>query len=374
MTLPIRQEVDLSILTRGDRGSETTLSSHVGEDSVTAQLIIDCHDQLGEGILYDDRTDTILWTDIYSSQFHTLFLNTEKDPSKGIHTIYNLPKKLCSFGMLHVPIAIASSTDPAVDQVSSLPLLCAWEDGFQLYDVAKNQPLMDQMSVGEDVNPLKGPTRLNDGRVDPTGPRFVCGGYYGDVPGNQMKVFKVEQDQQDSHHAIVRHEPIVKTIRVTNSICWSPDGNVMYLADSPTKQIHRYRYNSESGTLSEKTLLHSKPDAENGVPDGSCVDAHGYLWNAVWKPGAVSGSSVQRIDPVTGRVVFTVHMPDSTSQVTCCCFGGGCGGETNMNVLWITTAAVATNATVEPHAGGLFAARVPFQGRCESRLQWTVPE
>jgi L-arabinonolactonase len=370
MTSPVRQEVDLSSLTRG---SETSHSIHVAEDNscmTTAHLIIDCHNQLGEGILYDDRTDTVLWTDIYSAQLHTLYLNTEKAPSKGIHTIYNLPKKLCSFGMLDVPLTIASSTD----QDRSIPLLCAWDDGFQLYDVAKNQPLMDEMSIGEDVNPLKGPTRLNDGRVDPTGRRFVCGGYYGDVPGNQMKVFKVELDQQDSHAAILRHEPIVESIRVTNSICWSPDGNVMYLADSPTKQIHRYKYNSESGTLSEQTLLHSKPDTENGVPDGSCVDAQGYLWNAVWNPGAVAGSSVQRIDPVTGRVVFTVHMPDTTSQVTCCCFGGGGGGGTDMNVLWITTAAVATNAVVEPHAGGLYAAHLPFQGRRESRLQWTVPE
>jgi L-arabinonolactonase len=393
-SLPVRQEVDLSSL-RGSEAAKSNLSSHDAEDSVTAtvmaHLIIDCHNQLGEGILYDDRADTLLWTDIYGSQLHTLFLNTEKDPSKGIHTIYNLPKKLCSFGMLEtldtgivaVPISPSlpiSNNVTAIDQVpvtvSSLPLLCAWEDGFQLYDVAKSQPLMDQMSIGQDVNPLKGPTRLNDGRVDPTGRRFVCGGYYGDVPGNQMKVFKVELDQldqQDSHPAILRHESIVESIRVTNSICWSPDGNVMYLADSPTKQIHRYKYNSESGALSEKTLLHSKPDTENGVPDGSCVDAQGYLWNAVWKPGAVSGSSVQRIDPVTGRVVFTVRMPDTTSQVTCCCFGGD-GGLSDMNVLWITTAAVATNSADEPHAGGLYAARVPFQGRRESRLQWTVPK
>jgi sugar lactone lactonase YvrE len=77
-------------------------------------------------------------------------------------------------------------------------------------------------------------------------------------------------------------------------------------------------------------------------------------------------SMVQRINPDTGLVVFTVHMPDATSQVTCCCFGG-----VDMDILFITSAAEHLDLAKEPHAGGLYAAKVPYKGRKESRFRLT---
>jgi sugar lactone lactonase YvrE len=65
---------------------------------------------------------------------------------------------------------------------------------------------------------------------------------------------------------------------------------------------------------------------------------------------------VQRLDPITGRVVFTVHMPDGTSQVTCCCFGD------DMNILSISSAAESRDPNIEPHAG-IYAVKLPFKGR-----------
>ena len=67
-----------------------------------------------------------------------------------------------------------------------LPLLIAWDDGFQLYDV-ENEKGLSERSIGEDVNPEKGSTRLNDGRTDPSGQRFVCGGYYGTYHVNEWQ-------------------------------------------------------------------------------------------------------------------------------------------------------------------------------------------
>ena len=175
-----------------------------------------------------------------------------------------------------------------------------------------------------------------------------------------MKVFRVEQREGKLYH-----EPLVDEVEVTNSICWSPDGKTMYLADSPTKQIHSYDYDGEKGVVGNKKLLHTKSDPEVGVPDGSCVDSEGFLWNAVWRSGAGPGM-VQRIDPSSGEVVFTVHMPDGTSQVTCCCFGGQ-----NYDVLFITSAAESRDAAIEPNAGGLYAVKLPFRGKPESRLAFT---
>jgi sugar lactone lactonase YvrE len=315
-------------------------------DVVQARLVIDCHCELAEGILYDDKQHAVLWTDILGKRFHCLQLasSSQEKTAKVRHQTFELSKKLCSFGMVQ-------GNNPSV-------LLCAWEDGFQLYDMEKGEAL-SEMSEGEDVNPHKGTTRLNDGRVDPSGQRFVCGGYYGDMPGIKMKVFKVEQGGDKK----LQHEAIADEMEVTNSISWSLDGKTMYLTDSPTRKIYRHEYDADQGTLSTPTFLHEK-SAALGVPDGSCVDAEGYLWNAVWRSGA-GPAMVQRIDPVTGRVVFTVHMPDGTSQVTCCCFGGE-----DMDILFISSAAESRDRKIEPHAGGIYAVKLPFKGRKESRLQF----
>jgi L-arabinonolactonase len=328
------------------------------EDFVTARLIVDCHCLLGEGVLFDDKKHAVLWTDILASRFHVLQLNYD-EPTRVVFSTFELPKKLCSFGMLQ-----EDGCNDTVDDDDSMPLLFAWEDGFQLYDVAKQKEL-SAMSVGEDVNPDKRGSRLNDGRVDPSGNRFIAGGYYGGVAGIKMKVFQCEMKSKDGSSSLV-HEPIVDEIEVANSISWNLDGSIMYLADSPTKQISSYRYDLSTGKISDKKVVFQKAVNEPSVPDGSCVDSEGYIWNALWRGGAGPGM-VQRIDPATGKVTFTVHMPDTTSQVSCCCFGGK-----DMDVLFITTAAEGRAHEKEPHAGGLYAARLPFKGRKESRLHFKL--
>lgn len=305
--------------------------------SVEATLLADTHCQLGECIIYDDIKDAILWTDIYGKQFYKLSLSGEKE---GVVETSNLPSMLCAFGLL---------------QEGGRGYICAWENGFQLYNLETNTAL-SQTSVGEDVTPAKLPTRLNDGRVAPDGQRFICGGYFGEDDSVKMKVFKCEYNSQDDK---LTHAPIVDEIQVTNSVCFSPNGERMYLADSPSHQIHAYDYNKDTGSISNKTLLHT---VNNGVPDGSCCDADGYLWNAVWRDGAGS-SMVNRIDPATGRTVFTVNMPDATSQVSCCCLGGP-----DLDILFITTAAVGRDADKEPNAGAIYGVKVGFRGRKEGRL------
>lgn len=341
----IEKEIDLSNILKG----KTLLPDDT--EYVEALLLVDDRSLLGEGIVFDDRKHEVLWTDIDGKKFHILKLDYE-EPTKVVYQTHDLPKMLGSFGLL--------DNEPASTE---LPLLCAWEDGFQLYDIAKQEEL-SAMSQGEAVNPEKLPSRLNDGRTAPEGERYICGGYYGGTPGVKMKVFKVEQNKEDQS---LVHEAIVEGMEVTNSLSWSLDGRTMYLADSPSKQIHQYDYDPETGKISNKRLLHAKPSTDKSVPDGSCVDVEGFLWNAVWK-GGESPSCVQRIDPQTGLVVYTVHMPDTTSQVTCCCFGGK-----DMDILFITTASENCDPAKEPHAGGLYAAKVPFRGRKENRLKFTIP-
>jgi L-arabinonolactonase len=307
--------------------------------STTAQLLVDSRCQLGECILYDERQNAILFTSILERKFHKLSLG-----GGGELQTFDLPKMLCAFGLLE------TSSD-------SSGYIVAWDDGFQLYDLEGGKPL-GPMSHGEIVNRSGLPDRLNDGRVDPSGTRFVCGGCAAS-PDSPLKVYKCEYDATTRS---LKHTPLVDEIRITNSICWSPNGTTMYLADSLSKQIDQFDYDLDHGTLSNKRLLHSKT---LGEPDGSVVDSQGYIWNATWRHGKGPGM-VDRINPTTGEVVFTVHLPDETSESSCCCFGGP-----NLDILFISSAWENLDPSTEPHAGGVYAVKLPpgMTGCHEKRFQ-----
>lgn len=321
-----------------DKLNELFQSTSPSSGSANATKIIDCRCELGEGVIFDDVKNCVVWTDIYGKRMHSLNLTT------GEHKISEeLPKMLCSFGLL---------------SPEKTGYICAFEDGFQLMD-DEMKPMSDY-SVGEPVNPMGLPTRLNDGRVDPTGNAFIAGGYFGSIDDAYVKVFKCEIDEiiGESTKLKLKHSVLVDKIQTTNSICFSPGGNTMYLADSETSKICKYDYSNGKISLSQGEVVR---EVSVGVPDGSCTDSKGNIWNAVWRGG--SGTAmVDCIDPETKEVLFTCYMPDNTSQVTCCCFGGP-----DLDILFITTASTGV-AEKESSAGSLYACKVNAKGRLEKRF------
>lgn len=345
-------------------------SSSSDKNSTTATLIADTKCQLGECVLYHHLRQEVLWTDIYNHRLYKLTLN-HQDANAITLDYFEVPKMLCAFALL-------SSTNKD-ETVNEGTYLCAFQDGFELYNVqepSSSSNVANQKSCGENVAPLGLPTRLNDGRCDNEGRRFICGGYFGELDNVSMKIFKCSQRNDNNNNTNDKqliHEPLIgldhdplgnapNTVRVTNSLSFSPDGHTMYLADSATSCIFRYNYDKQTGNVSQKSLLIQYPQSM-GFPDGSCVDKDGYIWNAVWRMGKGPGY-VNRIDPNTGQIVYVVHVPDTTSQITCCCFGGE-----DLDVLFISTASVDRTKEEEPNAGGLYAVKVPFVGREESMFQ-----
>jgi sugar lactone lactonase YvrE len=84
-------------------------------------------------------------------------------------------------------------------------------------------------------------------------------------------------------------------------------------------------------------------DAAPGKPDGTTVDAEGYIWNARF-----GGGCVIRCSP-DGKVHSTFGLP--VSQPTSCSFGGR-----NLDRLYITTATQGldpASLAEEPLAGAL---------------------
>jgi sugar lactone lactonase YvrE len=132
-------------------------------------------------------------------------------------------------------------------------------------------------------------------------------------------------------------------ICISNSTAWSPDGRVMYFADSAQRTIWAYDFDVKAGMPRNKRVFATVE--ENVGPDGSTVDAAGYLWNAQW-----GASRVRRFAP-DGRVDLDVPIP--ATQPSCCCFGGP-----GLATLYVTSARIALSQErleKEPNAGGLFA-------------------
>ena len=324
------------------------------EDFVTAALLVDCHCELGEGVTFDMQTNTVLWTDILGCKLHTLHL---QDPSKVVFSTYPLPQKLGSFGLLEPTTTTTSSS-------SSLPLLCAFQDGFQLYDVIQQKALSEK-SQGEDVNPAKGTSRLNDGRVDPTGQRFVAGGYFGGLPGVQMKVFCCEQKED----GCLVHEPLVDNIQVTQQYCLEFRrhhhvlGGLANQTNSclPLRQSHWNCFNPEEKTATPQGSGQSQCSGRQLRRRGGISLERRVAQRArlrAWSNGSI---------PQRDRWSLPSTLPDATSQVTCCCFGGP-----DLDILFITTAAESVDPVKEPHAGGLYAVKLTYHGRPESRLQFRI--
>ena len=138
-------------------------------------------------------------------------------------------------------------------------------------------------------------------------------------------------------------------IGLSNTVAWSPDRKRFYFGDSGANIVNQFAYDEATGAISsEKPLLNGY---ERGLPDGSAMDAEGFLWNARY-----GGGCVIRIAP-DGRVERTVNLP--VSRPTTCAFGGD-----DLQTLYITSARSA-----EQYSGSVFALQTHVRGLPASRFR-----
>jgi L-arabinonolactonase len=142
-------------------------------------------------------------------------------------------------------------------------------------------------------------------------------------------------------------------IWLTNTVAFSPDDRVLYVGDSHVKTIFRYDFDLAAGTIANRRPFAT---VDRGIPDGSCVDADGCLWNAQFDAG-----QVVRYTP-DGRVDRTIALP--VTRPTSCTFGGD-----DLATLYVTTARFRLSdaeQAAQPHAGGLLALDVGVRGLPEA--------
>ena len=147
-------------------------------------------------------------------------------------------------------------------------------------------------------------------------------------------------------------------IRIPNSLCWSPDNQTLYFADTRARVIWKFDFNLASGELTDRRLFVDL-QGQLGRPDGATVDTEGYLWSAEY-----GGGRVVRYTP-DGTVDKVVNLP--VANVTCPTFGG-----TDYKTLFITTASqrlAESELAEQPPAGGLYL-RSHGRGPTRTGLRW----
>lgn len=259
------------------------------------KLVLDANNQLGECILWCERSQALFWTDIPGCSLYRLSY-PQLDLSH-----WDMPERLACF-------ALTGDSD-------SLLLGLATQLAFFSLST---QSLTHIAPVETDLPT----TRINDGRCDRQG-RFVFGTLNEDPERAAIGHFyRLNRDLS------LEQLPIAP-VAIANSICFSPDGKLMYYCDSLAKAIYCCDYDdhasSSASTSRFQPRLFADLQEEPGVPDGSIIDAEGYLWNAQW-----GGGSVTRYTP-SGLVDQRICLP--VTQTTCLAFGGAA-----FSTLFVTSA------------------------------------
>lgn len=289
-----------------------------------AQLVVDGRHELGEGVLWCERTQSVFWTDIHASRLWN------HHPQSGATRSWGMPERLCCYAFT------------AEDR----QLLLGLESRLAFFnlDTGAIAPIRE---VEADLPT----TRLNDGRCDRQG-RFVFGTLNEDAAREPIGSFyRLNVD-------LTLERLALPGVAISNSICFSPDGSLMYHCDTLTRRIMCCDYDTLSGAVSNQRLFADLAD-QPGSPDGSTVDADGHVWNAQW-----GGARAVRFAP-DGTVERMVEVP--SRQASCVAFGGA-----DFSTLYITTAHEGMSPQQRADdalAGALFAARLDgVRGLPEARF------
>ncbi|WP_327301756.1 SMP-30/gluconolactonase/LRE family protein [Streptomyces goshikiensis] len=275
--------------------------------------------RLTEGPVWHAGRDDLLWVDITAGLVHRARLVARDDdsglPDLGPRTTVSLDR----------PVG-------AVAPCASGGLLVAAGTSFLRVDDAGVVTEFAAPVVPDDGTPR----RFNDAKCDPGG-RLLAGTMAHDATPAAGTLYRLDPD------GTVR--TVLSPVTISNGLGWSPDGRLLYYADSPTRRVDVFDHDPATGALSGR-----RPFADTGpagVPDGLAVDTEGRVWVAVWGAGQV------RAYTPGGALHAVVTVP--ASQVSSCAFAGP-----DLDLLMITTAAdglTAERLAAQPHAGRIFVCR-----------------
>jgi L-arabinonolactonase len=268
---------------------------------------------LGESPMWDAAEKRLYWVDI------------------GKQTLHWVNPALHDSGEWALP---ARAT--AIARRANGGMLLATEHGFATFDAT-----VGRMTMATHLEPDRPWNRSNDGHADAFG-RFWLGTMDDNETRRSGAIYRLDADWTCTR--------VLDGLGIPNGLVCTPDCRGLYVADSKDQVLYFYEIEPHSGSIGERRLFASTKDADC-TPDGSALDAEGFLWNAQW-----GGWRVVRYAP-NGEIDRIVPLP--VEQPTSCAFGGD-----DLSVLYITTARRGLSAEAlerQPLAGSVlsFHAGVP---------------
>ncbi len=286
------------------------------------QCVVPAGDICGEGAVWHPDQNALYWTDINRFLVHR----------------FDAASRATSTWIFREPVtAVNLTTDAEI-------LLLVMGSQIALWSPRAHPALetIYRLAVAPEM-------RFNDAKVDPRG------SLWAGTMRNNVGLQGEEKTVAFSDGVLYRVDPDgaasewKREIGISNTLAWSPNRKKFYFGDSPANVIYRFDYDAGAGTISgEDILLAGYPQ---GLPDGSTIDAQGFLWNARY-----GGRCVIRIAP-NGQVDRVVSLP--TANPTTCAFGGH-----DLRTLYITSARSADQLS-----GSVFSMEVEVGGLPDHRFR-----
>src|SRR2546428_1239748 len=236
-------------------------------DSRPVELVADLRNVIGEGPVWLEDEQRLVWVDIKGHHVHWL------DPKTG-----------------RLEQIDVSADVGAVAPTTSGALIAAAGNGFQALDQKSGR--IKTLAVAEPDRPAN---RMNDGKCDSRG-RFWAGTIADDETPGAGALYRLNHD-----HSVGR---VLSEVTVSNGLDWTDDGRLMYYIDSLTYCVDVLDYEPSGGTVGNRRPL-IRIDKRDGLPDGMTLDSQGGIWVALW-----GGWSVRRYRP-DGAFDLEVKLPVS---------------------------------------------------------------
>lgn len=275
-----------------------------------ASTVLDCKPiarlkcDLGEGLLWDERSGQVLMTDILRGQLIQIDLGSESVRSWSFDE----------------PLAWVLKT------TATEKYLLGLKSGIALFDTQKPGPLhwINRDFPGHPMH------RLNDACVGADGSIWYGSMNTTDASGKEglLARFSVSDGLQIHDQGF----------GVTNGPVISPDGQFLFFNDTLEGIVYRYRLSADAKSLKDRDIF-AQFDVSQGFPDGMCFDNQGHLWIALW-----GGASIVQLDP-QGQWLQKIAVP--ALNVTNVCFGGPL-----LDRLLVSTASIEMRPEDQQRFGG----------------------
>ncbi len=266
---------------------------------------------LGEGPCWDDRSGELYWVDIAAGNIEVV---------AGSGAVRQIRPRVAP-----TALSIRKETGLLVASAGEVGVLDA-KDEYE-----------KRVALAQEPNG----NRTNDGNTGADG-RF----WFGTMDN-------AEVETTGSVYALTPEWTLTRRLtglRIPNALVTSPDGKLIYIADSALGILRAHRI-EDNGVLSSPVASVSTAH-EDCAPDGAAVDEEGFVWNAQW-----DGWRLVRYSPDL-QVDRIVPLP--VARPTSCAFGGP-----DMRTLFVTSASIGlvpAELEAQPLAGSVLAVDAGVRG------------